>query len=198
MKIKKIAFTFLFVCLSIHCKNNVHYTDITFAEADYCFYIEGSRLILVQKNNNLTFRLPRKKLLIYKGPCFQEVVTTIEFINDSNKFIVFDDIYNSYLGGTSLYSVATSDGFISPDHDTIPTIPTVLRIDSPPEYLFARSKKVLLQDLLPIMNTFAIGHTTVFVNCWPESDTLYTPDFDTTYTFSFRARITKVCDKCDL
>jgi len=130
-------------------------------------------------------------------PVFSEIRTKIELIDTSGKSIIFEDEDGSRLGGTRLYSVIPSDGFVSPAApDTIPAIPSVLRVDSPPDILFTRpEERYSSDDVAPFIGTFVAGHTTVSIRCYPELDTIYTPEYDTTYNFYFRAKIVGVCDE---
>jgi hypothetical protein len=204
-----IVFALLFASAYTRCTNNVLYENISFADAEYCFCPNTSRLLIVNKNNDLKFRIPRKKLLTYKGHCYQEIITEVEIIDASGKSIMFYDSELSRLGGTRLISVSCSDCDESvnrrPDTIPIPKIPDVLRIDSPPERLFTKTVRdsagepsVLrysADEMSPFAGTFVTGHTVVSISCYPESDTIYTPEYDTAYNFNFRAKIIGICDE---
>jgi hypothetical protein len=199
----------LFASVHTNCKNNVLYENINFADAEYCFCPNTSRLLIVKKDNDLEFRIPRKKLLKYEGPCYQSIETEVELIGAGGKSMVFYDNDLSRLGGTRLISVLCSDCDESvmqrPDTEPIPKIPAVLRIDSPPERLYpkiirdsAGEPSVLIysaDEVSPFVGAFVTGHTAVSISCESVSDTIYTPEFDTTYKFDFRAKIISICDE---
>jgi len=199
----------LFASVHTNCKNNVLYENINFADAEYCFCPNTSRLLIVNKDNDLKFGIPRRKLLRYKGPCYQSIETEVELTGAGGTSVQFYDNYLSRLGGTRLISVLCSDCDESvmrrPNTEPIPKIPAVLRIDSPPERLFTKivrdsagEPSVLIysaDEVSPFVGAFVIGHTAVSISCWPVSDTIYIPEFDTTYKFNFRAKIISICDE---
>ena len=164
--------------LCVQCVNDIHITKIQSADAEYCFDFNDWQpiLILTEENSGLELRTTNDSI---ECKSFSYLVKTIiDFVDESGDSIV--SFHGGYLTGTGVFGGAPID---------IELLPSVISAEYPsimrPWFIEERRKDTVLKELSQIKNKFIDGYMTVSPKC--------KNDFDTTYNFNFRAKITGEC-----